>query len=43
MIGAGLYIGIRRYMETFLTETAVNELPCQYDVWRDVSPLWLGE
>lgn len=43
MIGAGLYIGIARYMEEFLTETAVNGIRCQYDVWQNVSPLWLGK
>ena len=43
MIGEGPYIGITRYMEEFLTETAVNGILCQYDVWSNVSPLWLGK
>ena len=43
MIGEGLYIGITRYMEKFLTEKAVNGMVCQYDVWTNVSPLWLGK
>ena len=43
MIGEGLYIGITRYMEEFLTEKAVNGILCQYDVWANVSPLWLGK
>ena len=43
MIGEGLYIGITRYMEQFLTEKAVNGIVCQYDVWSNVSPLWLGK
>jgi len=41
MIGAGMYIGIKRFMEEYITDKAVNGIKCHYDMWKDVSPLWL--
>ena len=41
MIGQGHYIGIAKFMSDMLTEKALNQRACQYDGWKDASPLWL--
>ena len=38
-----MYIGIKRFMEEYITDKAVNGIKCHYDMWKDVSPLWLGK